>query len=479
MKVGLVTLGCDKNTVDNEYLAGLLGGRGIEVGPAREDDPPDVVVITTCAFLQVARDQSEDQIKRWEKIRLKSGTRVGVIGCYAQRNGEELLRRYPGIDFLAGVGDFEKVANLVSGEGKSRFISNAGGETWDLTQQSGSSVPAEGEITPDETDIEFDNRTFVRSAPKVLIPRTLPRARLDKRPHGFLKISDGCNHTCTFCSIPLMKGVYSSVPRNVVLEEASRMIASGVRELNIVAQDITKYGLDTEKKMALPGLLKELCALEGDFWIRLFYLYPSTVTKDLIAVMKEEPKIVRYLDIPLQHTNEEVLRRMRRPHDRARTMDTLRTLRAELPGIALRTTFIVGFPGETNDEFDTLLESMDEIRFERLGVFAYSREAGTPAADLQNQIPEKVKQRRREKIMKRQQQISAQWAESQVGTERLCLVEGRVPGTDWYVTRSFSEAADIDGVVRVHSAKELQVGDFVKARVVEPDVYDLTGEAVE
>jgi ribosomal protein S12 methylthiotransferase len=478
MRVGLVTLGCDKNSVDNEYLAGLLGAKGLEVEVAREANPPDVVVITTCGFLQSAKEQSKGEIRRWARIRERAGTRLGVIGCLAQRNGEELLREFPQIDFLAGVGDFERVARLVAGETQSRFLSNTGGEAWELDRQS---APVVDEAAPAaESDIEFDDRAFTPAAPRVLIPRTLPRRRMDRRPHGFLKISDGCNHTCTFCSIPLMKGVYTSVPRQILLDEARRLLDDGVREINIVAQDITKYGLDTEKRMALPDLLKDLCGLGGDYWIRLFYLYPSTVTNDLIAVMKDEPnRIARYLDIPLQHLDGDVLRRMKRPHDRERTMGMLRRLRAELPGITLRTTFIVGFPGESNEEFQSLLDGMDEIRFERLGVFTYSREPGTPAADLPSQIGEKVKQRRREKIMKRQAQISAEWAAAQIGTTRTLLVEGRVPDSDWYVARSHSEAADIDGVVRVSSHRPLNTGDFVRARVTNADVYDLDAELID
>jgi ribosomal protein S12 methylthiotransferase len=476
MRVGLVTLGCDKNTVDNEYLSGLLSKDGMTVEVADESRPPDVVVITTCGFLQAAKDQSVAEIRRWAGIRAKHGTRLGVIGCLAQRNGEQLLRDIPQIDFLAGVGDFERVARMVAGEAKSRFVANTAGESWDLIQQSPSAVAV---AEAPESDIEFDDRRFAPSAPRVLVPRTLPRQRLDRRPHGFLKISDGCNHTCTFCSIPLMKGIYTSVPRNVVLEEAERLLADGVREINIVAQDITKYGLDLEKRMMLPELLKDLCALPGKFWLRLFYLYPSTVTRDLVAVMKEEPTIARYLDVPLQHLHGDVLRRMKRPHDRARTMDMLRYLRTELPDVTLRTTFIVGFPGESTDEFNTLLDGMEEIRFERLGVFAYSREEGTPAAALPNQIPEKQKLRRREKLMKRQAEISAEWAAAQVGSTRDVLVEGRVPDSNWYVGRSHSEAADIDGVIRFQSNAELQTGDFTTVRITQADVYDLEGIQID
>ncbi len=475
----MVTLGCDKNTVDNEYLAGILTDQRMTVEVADETNPPDVVVITTCGFLEAAKIQSRDQIKRWAEIRETSGTRLGVIGCLAQRNGEELLKEFPEIDFLAGVGDFERVALLVAGENKSKFITNANGEAWDLKQQSASIGTQKTTKAAPESEVEFDDRAFSSSAPKVLIPRTLPRQRLDKRPHGFLKISDGCNHTCTFCSIPLMKGVYTSVPRNVLLEEAKRMIETGVREINIVAQDITKYGLDTEKKMALPELLKDLGELDGEFWIRLFYLYPSTVTKDLMAVMEEVPKIARYLDIPLQHLDQGVLKRMKRPHDRERTMDMLRSIRRTLPDVTLRTTFIVGFPGESKKEFETLVKGVEEIKFERMGVFTYSREEGTPASDLPNQITEKVKMRRKEKLMKKQSQISFDWVASQLETEKSILIEGRVaPGSPWYVGRSHSEAADIDGVVRLYSEEEHQIGDFVKGRIIEADTYDFTAEAV-
>ncbi|MEQ8819856.1 MAG: 30S ribosomal protein S12 methylthiotransferase RimO [Sumerlaeia bacterium] len=474
MRVGLVTLGCDKNTVDNEYLAGLLASDGHSIEVATESNPPDVVVITTCGFLALARDQSLESIRDWAKIRATHGTRLGVIGCLAQRASEQLLRDFPEIDFLAGVGDFERVARLVAGANKSRFLQpvGAGAENgpWDLSSQSATSV----------SDIEFDDREFTPDAPRVLVPRTLPRQRMDRRPHGFLKISDGCNHTCTFCSIPLMKGVYTSVPRQTLLDETRRMLDDGVREINIVAQDITKYGLDTEKKLALPDLLHELCAIEGKFWLRLFYLYPSTVTRDLIALMKEEPKIARYLDIPLQHLDQNVLRRMKRPHDRERTMDLLRRVREELPEVALRTTFIVGFPGETPAEFKTLTDGVKEIKFERLGVFAYSREEGTPAADLPNQVTEKVKLRRKDKLMKLQAKISSDWAFDQMGTVREVLIEGRVPDSEWYVGRSHSEAADIDGVVRVISPKrELKTGDFVRAEVIEASTYDLTAEVLD
>ncbi|MDX1971931.1 MAG: 30S ribosomal protein S12 methylthiotransferase RimO, partial [Candidatus Sumerlaeia bacterium] len=437
-------------------------------------------VITTCGFLLSAKKQSLEHIDQWVQVRKKHGTRLGVIGCLAQRSREELLRDYPEIDFLAGVGEFERVAQLVVGERKSAFLSptNAEKEPWSLEQQSASALLSpSGELQP--SVIEFDDRSFSQDAPRIVLTQTLPRRRIEQRPHGFLKISDGCNHTCTFCSIPLMKGVYSSVPKNILLDEARRLLDDGVRELNIVAQDITKYGLDLEKRFMLPELLESICNLEGEFWIRLFYLYPSTVTKDLVALMKDQPKIVRYLDIPLQHLDQDVLRRMKRPHDRARTMDMLRMIREELPGVTLRTTFIVGFPGETPDEFKTLTDAVKEIRFERLGVFTYSREAGTPAADLPNQVTETVKLRRKDKLMKLQSKLSAEWAAEQVGQTRRVLVEGSIPDSNWFVARSHSEAADIDGVVRLYSERPLKSGDFVTVKLTNATTYDFDAVVVE
>lgn len=476
MRVGLVTLGCDKNTVDNEYLSGLLGEKGITVEMANQAHPPDVVVITTCGFILDAKDQSIEEITRWLKIRKTKGTRVGVIGCLAQRQGSKLLRQFPNIDFLAGVGDFERVARMVAGEEKSQFLSNVNGESWELKTQS--AAVQENAPTADESTIEFDDRQFETDAPRVVINKLLPRRRIDRRPHGFLKISDGCNHTCTFCSIPMMKGIYTSVPRPILLDEAKRLIDDGVKEINIVAQDITKYGLDTEKKLALPDLLKELCALDGEFWIRLFYLYPSTVTKDLVQVMKEEKKIVRYLDIPLQHLDDKVLTRMRRPHNRTRTMEMLKMIRQQLPDVTLRTTFIVGFPGETRQEYQTLVDAVEKIKFERLGVFAYSKEVGTPAASLRNHLTDKIKERRKEKLMKKQKAISAKWAEAQIGSIRECLIEGPAHQKGWYIARSHSEAADIDGIIRLHSEENLPRGSFVQAKITEADAYDLVGETL-
>lgn len=445
MRVGIVTLGCDKNVVDNEYLAGLLTQRGHAVEVASAENPPDVVVITTCGFLDVARRQSLEEVEKWTGLRKSRGgvvtPRVAVIGCLAQRMGKELLEKYPGVDYLAGVGEFERVATMIEG----------------------AACPGGG---------------FVAGPPKVEVRKLLPRRRLETAPHSFLKISDGCNHTCTFCAIPSMKGRHTSVQRDVLVAEAKRMIEDGIKEINIVAQDTAVYGTDFGGGPQLEQLLREICAIPGDFWVRIFYLYPTSVTDGLIELVATEPKIVKYLDIPLQHMDEDVLKAMKRPHDGARTRQLLKRIRERIPGIVLRTTFIIGFPGETEKMFRNLMDGIEEIRFERMGAFCFSPEEGTPAATLPKQVAEAVVTKRFDKLMRRQMEWSQEWTSKQVGTTRRVLIEGRTQNAGQYIGRSFSEAAEIDGFIAVRSTEPLTVGQFVDVKITEADVYDLAGDVV-
>jgi ribosomal protein S12 methylthiotransferase len=443
MRIGIVTLGCDKNVVDNEYLAGLLSERGhqVELGDLR--NPPDLVVITTCGFLDVARQQSLDEIQRWiavRKSRAHARMKIAVIGCLAQRLGDQLREMLDGVDMVAGVGRFEEVVALL-----------------------------------EATDCRAGAFSHTFGDPKVELTRPLPRRRLEPLPHSFLKISDGCDHTCSFCSIPLMKGRHRSVPRAILIEELGRLVAQGVREINLVAQDTTLYGLDSEGKMSLPSLLEDLCSVPGDFWLRLFYLYPSAVSDALIEVVAREPKIVKYLDIPLQHLDEGILRAMRRPGDRKRIIKFLHTVRRRIPGVVLRTTFIVGFPGETERAFETLLDGMEEVRFERLGAFCYSPEPDTPAMALPRAVKEKTSARRFDRLMRLQAQISADWTASQIGMVRRTLIEGPSENRGEWIGRSYSEAADVDGFIRVRSPRPLESGRFVDVRIEEADVYDMGG----
>lgn len=444
MRVGIVTLGCDKNVVDNEYLGGLLSERGHEVEAANLKSPPDVVVITTCGFLDVAREQSMQEIRQWAEVRKAGGNlrpRVAVIGCLAQRMGEKIREEIEGIDYLAGVGQFDRVVKMLEGH-------------------------------------DCPGGAFLVDQPTVEVDRALPRRRLEKSAHSYLKISDGCNHTCSFCSIPLMKGRHRSVARPILLDEARRLLDQGVKEINLVAQDSAVYGTDTEGKPALADLLEDLCALPGDFWVRVFYLYPTSVTERLIQVVADQDKIVKYLDVPLQHLDEDVLKAMKRPHDGARTRKLLAHLREAIPDLVLRTTLIVGFPGETEKAFKNLVAGVREIGFERLGAFCFSPEPGTPSATMENTINPKTVADRFNRLMRLQAKYSAAWSASQIGTIRRTLVEGFNPEADVWFGRSYSEAPEIDGFIAFNAPGDVERGTFVDVQINEADTYDLGGELV-
>lgn len=443
MRVGIVTLGCDKNTVDNEYLAGLLEDGGCDVvfmDDAEAEGAYDAVVITTCGFIGDAKQQSVDAVVGLAERKRERGTprRVYVAGCLAQRYADDLLKEVPEIDGLVGVGQFKELARLIL----------AGRD------------PAE--------------RRGVRDVPAVEIEQFMRRKRSDRAPHAFLKISDGCNHGCTFCSIPLMKGRNRSVPVPVLLEEARSLIDQGVKELVLVAQDLAAYGRDGSEGYRLPGLLRALAALEGDFWIRCMYCYPAGVTDELIDVLANEPKVVPYLDVPLQHLDPEVLRRMNRPSKDVNTVKLVERLRAGVPGIALRTTLIVGFPGETRQAHLNVLSGIRGLRFNWLGAFQYSREDDTPAGALDEQVSKATKERRWHAVMAAQAAITAELNRERVGTTTRVLVEGYDAERQQWYGRSPSEAPEIDGTVYVDSDAPLQAGAFVTAKIAEADVYDLT-----
>ena len=380
LRVGLVTLGCDKNTVDNEYLAGLLEQSGCELVLDSSESTLglDAVVVTTCGFIDSAKAQSIDAIVQLAERKRDTGNprRLFVAGCLAQRYADELLAEIPEIDGLVGVGQFKRLAQMI--------------------------LEADRAGEPREDVARKD----VASVPLVDIYQHMHRRRLDSRPYAFLKVSDGCNHGCTFCSIPLMKGALRSVPPEVLLEEARQLLAQGVRELNLVAQDLSTYGMDRWKDYRLPQLLNDLCALEGDFWIRCLYFYPGHVTDEFLEVMATQPKIVPYLDMPLQHLDPEVLRRMKRPFHDVNTFQLVERLRAAVPGLTLRTTMIVGFPGETPVAHRNMLEGISRLRFDRLGAFQYSPQDDTPAGRLPRQVGSRTREKRWHAIMGAQAQIA-------------------------------------------------------------------------
>jgi ribosomal protein S12 methylthiotransferase len=441
-RYAFISLGCPKNLVDSERMLGMLQLDGYEL----VDDPQgaDFAVVNTCGFIEQARDESFAAIDEMLALK-KQGDLRGVIvsGCLAERQKADLLIDRPEIDQLIGVFGREEVTKVAD-----RLI---GG----LEEQ----------------------RTVFQPAPTHPLPDT-SRLRITPKHFAFLKISEGCDRLCTFCAIPKMRGKHATKPIEEVVAEARELAADGVRELVIVAQDTTYYGLDLYGETRLNELLKELDQVDGLDWIRLMYFYPMYIDDELIDTIANSQRIVPYLDMPLQHANDTMLRRMQRRVNRAETETLLRKLRERIPGLVMRTTFIAGFPGETDEHFEELVEFVREHQFQRLGVFTYSYEPDTPAAKLPDQVPEQVMEERRNRLMAEQQNIAFAWNDAQLGRQLDVLIDGQVPGEkNAWIGRSFADAPDVDGVVYV-TGDGLSVGSLVQCEIVAKREYDLIGVAI-
>lgn len=438
-----VSLGCPKNLVDSERMLGKLAQDGYALTP--DADGADVVVVNTCGFIEPARQESLAVIR--EMLDLKRQGRVGAVvvaGCLAERKKEALLDEVPEVDHIVGVFGREEISQVVT-----RTLA-----------------------TPKRKRVAAEQRSLFRPAPVRALEDTA-RLRVTPRHYAYLKISEGCDRLCTFCAIPGMRGKHVSKPQEEVLREARELIDDGVRELIVVAQDTTYYGLDLYGEPRLAELLRELDRLDGLDWVRVLYAYPMYFSDELIDVLAGAEKIVPYLDMPLQHINDRMLRLMARRVTRRETEALVGKLRAAVPGIALRTTFIVGFPGETGAEFEELVEFVGAAGFERVGVFPYSLEPGTPAARLPDRLPDEVKEERRGRLMEAQQEVAFRWSQAQVGRELQVLIDGPDPEVPNHALgRSYADAPDIDGQVRV-KAKGLHAGDLVTAKVTGADGYDL------
>jgi ribosomal protein S12 methylthiotransferase len=439
-----VSLGCPKNLVDSERMLGKLAQDGYT--PTADADGADVVVINTCGFIEPARQESLGVIR--EMLALKEQGRVGAVvvaGCLAERKKDDLLRDVPGVDHIVGVFGREEISQVVDRTLRRRR--------------------------------QDEQRSLFRPAP-VRAQEDTARLRITPRHYAYLKVSEGCDRLCTFCAIPGMRGKHVTKPIEEVVREARELAADGVRELIVVAQDTTYYGLDLYGRVRLAELLRELNRVEGLEWIRLLYTYPIFFTDELVDALVSCDKVLPYLDMPLQHINDRVLRRMQRRVNRADIESLLSRLRRVIPGLVVRTTFIVGFPGETDAEFEELCDFVRQARFERAGVFPYSLEPGTPAERLPDHLPEEVKQERRDRLMEVQQEVAFTWTQAQVGTELEVIVDApdpEVPGH--FLARSHADAPDIDGTVRL-KGKALHAGDLVRARVTGADGYDLAARAI-
>jgi ribosomal protein S12 methylthiotransferase len=436
-----VSLGCPKNLVDSERMLGRLAQDGYALVP--EADGADVVVVNTCGFIEPARQESLSVIR--EMLALKEDGRVGAVvvaGCLAERKREALLEEVPGVDQVVGVFGREEIGTAVT-----RALSG-----------------------------RREQRSLFRPAPVRALEDTA-RLRVTPRHYAYLKISEGCDRLCTFCAIPSMRGKHVTKPMEEVLREARELAADGVRELIVVAQDTTYYGLDLYGRVRLAELLSELDRVDGLEWIRVLYAYPIHFTDELIDTLAGARKVLPYLDLPLQHISDRVLRRMQRRVRRTEIETLLAKLRAAIPGLVLRTTFITGFPGETEAEFEELCAFVREARFERAGVFPYSLEPGTPAARLDGHLPEEVKQARRDRLMAVQQEVALAWSAAQVGRQFEVIIDGpdpELPGQA--LARGPADAPDIDCVVRV-KGKGLHPGDLVRVKVTAADGYDLAARA--
>lgn len=441
MKLLFVSLGCDKNLVDTEVMLGLLDKRGWQI--TDDETQADVIVINTCCFVHDAKEESIQTILEMAEYK-KTGSLKALIvtGCLAQRYQEEIVKEIPEVDAVLGTTSYDKIADAIDGA-------------------------LEGNVSIELADVD--------ALPLVETKRLVTTGG----HYAYLKIAEGCDKHCTYCIIPKIRGNYRSVPMERLLEEAADLAEQGVKELILVAQETTLYGRDIYGEKSLHKLLRELCRIKGIRWIRILYCYPEEIDDNLIQVMKEESKICHYLDLPIQHANNEILKRMGRRTSKEQLIAIIEKLRETIPDITLRTTLITGFPGETKEQHEELMEFVDQMEFDRLGVFTYSPEEDTPAAEMPRQVPEEVKEERQAEIMELQQEIAFEQAEDMIGREVLVMIEGKVADEDAYVGRTYKDAPNVDGLIFVNTDEELMSGDFARVKITGALEYDLIGELME
>ena len=440
MKLLCISLGCDKNLVDAERMLGSLSQDGYTF--TDDEQEADVILVNTCCFINDAKEESVNTILEMAEYK-KSGTCKALLvsGCMAQRYKEEILQEVPEVDGILGTTSYDEVSKVLAEALKGKRVS-------------------------DFHDLSELPETKMRSK----------RLVTTGGHYAFLKIAEGCDKRCTYCIIPYLRGPYRSVPMEQLLAEARELADNGVRELILVAQETTLYGKDLYGEKSLPKLLHELAQIPGIYWIRTQYCYPEEITDELIQTIKSEEKVCHYLDIPIQHASDRILRRMGRRTHKAELKERISTLRREIPDIALRTTFICGFPGETQEDHEELMEFVDEMEFERVGVFTYSAEEDTPAYSYPDQIPEEVKEERRADVMELQQEIAFEHCENMVGKVLDVMIEGKVADEPAYVGRTYMDAPNVDGLIFVNADEMLMSGDFVRVKVTGANEYDLIGE---
>jgi ribosomal protein S12 methylthiotransferase len=438
MKLLFVSLGCDKNLVDSEVMLGLIRERGWEI--TDDETQADAVIVNTCCFIQDAKEESINMLIEMGELKKKAQAKILIAtGCLAQRYHDEIKKELPEVDAIVGTTAYEHIVEA---------IENA----W------------EGKGYEKLEDIDY------------LPKNKVTRMTTTGGHFAYLKIAEGCDKHCTYCIIPKLRGKFRSVPMEKLVEEAAYLVENGTKELIIVAQESTMYGMDLYGEKKLPELLRRLCKLSGLEWIRLLYCYPEEITEELIQTIKEEDKICKYLDMPIQHCSDTILKRMGRRTSKAELTSIVTTLRREIPDICLRTTLITGFPGETKEEHEELLDFINAMEFDRLGVFTYSPEEGTPAARMEQQLEEEVKKERQQELMELQQEIAFEKATDMEGKKLTALIEGSLPEEGVYIGRTYKDAPNVDGYIFVHSQRELLSGEMVPVYVTEAKEYDLIGD---
>lgn len=439
-KVAVVTLGCPKNQVDSEIMSGLLAQDYIFIENPEE---ADIIVVNTCTFIQSAKEESIETIFEMSRFK-ESGTCQTLIatGCLAQQYGQELMQDIPELDGVLGTGNIDEIIKVVQASEGTRTMLIKGG------------------------------------TPNFLHDELMPRKRSTPDYLAYVKVAEGCDNYCTYCVIPYVRGHFRSRPEESVIREVQEMAAQGVKEIMVMAQDTTRYGHDLHGELRLPQLIHQLARIEGIEWIRLMYCYPDRFTDELIETMRQEPKVCRYIDLPLQHADNKILKDMNRRGTREEAETLIGKLRNAMPDITVRTTMITGFPGESEQEFLTMVDFIERVQFDRLGVFAYSQEENTPAGQREDQVSPEVREQRREQIMQIQQEISLARQQRWVGRIVTVMLEQKQPDGRW-MGRTEGDAPEIDGQVYITGTQtSLQVGDLIKVRILEADSYDLIGEVV-
>lgn len=441
MNILFISLGCDKNLVDSEVMLGLLAAKGYRM--VDDEMQADIIIVNTCCFIHDAKEESIQTILEMAQYKTDGRLKVLVVtGCLAQRYQQEILDEIPEVDAVLGTTSYDKIVEAVE-----------------------EALAGKGHVEVEDIDA---------------LPLVDTRRLVTTGGHfAYLKIAEGCDKHCTYCIIPKIRGDFRSVPMDRLVKEAGELAEQGVKELILVAQETTLYGKDLYGEKSLHRLLRELCRVSGIRWIRLLYCYPEEIDENLIQIMKEEKKICHYLDLPIQHANDDILKRMGRRTSKNQLEEIIGRLRREIPDIALRTTLITGFPGETKEQHEELMEFVDEMEFDRLGVFTYSPEEDTPAAGMPDQVPEEVKEERQAEIMELQQEIVFDQAEAMIGREVLVMIEGKVADENAYVGRTYKDAPNVDGLIFINTEAELMSGDFARVKVTGALEYDLIGELME